>query len=75
MVSECGDMADAFEINKPTNNFTKNILKSFIGMERASMALKTLSMQVMPTEGLSGRVHSDLDLEGKQSHTTSCFLS
>jgi len=43
--------------NVPTNKFTKNILRTFIGEERAIQAFKSISQGVIPQNG------SDMELD------------
>ena len=51
--------------SKPTNKFSKNILKSYIGLERASNAIKTLSMVLPSKGGLATGQSCMLDSDGK----------
>ena len=47
--SEMGD--SPVQVNKMPCNFSKNILKSLVGLERAENALKSISMAAIPTQG------------------------
>ncbi len=47
--SEMGD--SPVHVNKMPCNFSKNILKSLVGLERAENALKSISMAAIPNQG------------------------
>ena len=42
-------MVEALEIKKPTNKYSKNILRSLVGNERAMSAFNSISMANIPT--------------------------
>ena len=42
-------MVENLEIKKPTNKYSKNILRSLVGNERAMNAFNSISMANIPT--------------------------
>jgi hypothetical protein len=55
-------MSDGKVVDKknPVNNFSKNILRSLIGEERAKNAMSTISMQNIPNQDKSISIESKI---------------
>ena len=41
-------MVELFEKKKPVNNYSKNILKTLVGSDRANTAFNSISMATIP---------------------------
>lgn len=52
MVEQCkSGPASPVVKQMPTNNFSKNILQATVGIERANLALQSVSMATIPRQG------------------------